>query len=115
MDMSSGGEFFCGMALTGPPTRVSWNLIRHQPPTAPDSDPIRPCRPHPRRSARRRSAWARLRLADRAEEGRAVHEADPPDRRPAPGAGLALAPVHLQGPVEVPALAVDVDIEGVER
>src|SRR6478752_8083452 len=55
------------------------------------------------------------RLADRAEERRTVHEDDPADRRTAAGAGLALAAVGLQGAVEVPALAVDVDVERVER
>src|SRR4051794_14564674 len=55
------------------------------------------------------------RLADGAEERRAVHEADPPDRRTAARAGPPFAAVDLQGPVEVAALAVDVDVEGVER
>src|SRR3954447_14238580 len=55
------------------------------------------------------------RLADGAEERRAVHEADPPDRRTTARTGLVLAAVDLQRPVEVAALAVDVDVERVER
>src|SRR4051812_3283744 len=69
-------------------------------------------RSHPGRPGSTRRTGRRL--ADGAEERRPVHEADPPDRRTAAGAGLVLAAVDLQGPVEVAALAVDVDVEGVE-
>src|SRR5262245_15843161 len=54
------------------------------------------------------------RLTGRTEERRAVHELDPPDRRPAPVTRLALAAVGVQRAVEVPGLAVDVDVERVE-
>ena len=53
-------------------------------------------------------------LAARAGVGGAVHERLPADRRAAARAGLALPPVDGQRPVEVAALAVDVDVERVE-
>src|SRR6476619_3885104 len=55
------------------------------------------------------------RLAGRAEVRRAVHEGDPADRGAAARAGLVLLAVGVQRPVEVAALAVDVDVERVER
>ena len=63
---------------------------------------------------RRNPSGARHGLAARAEERRPVHELDPADRRAAAVAGLALAAVGVQRPVEVARLAVDVDVEGVE-
>src|SRR4051794_41827025 len=54
------------------------------------------------------------RLAGGTGVRRAVHEPLTTDRRPAAGAGPALLPVDLQGPVEVAALPVDVDVERVE-
>ena len=76
----------------------------------PDPGPVNPAR----------SNWAappdpRDGLAARAEERRAVHERDPPDRGAAAVAGQPLAAVGVQRPVEVAGLAVDVDVERVER
>src|SRR5262249_26552024 len=55
-------------------------------------------------------AW----LALRATVGRTVHERVPADRRAAPAAGLSGAAIGLQGPPEVPALPVHVDVEAVK-
>src|SRR5680860_287015 len=60
------------------------------------------------------SASARHRLANGAEERGAVHEGDATDRRTAAGTGQGLAAIGLQGPVEVAALPIDVDVERVE-
>src|SRR5688500_606020 len=60
-------------------------------------------------STRPRGPWA-----TRAEVGRPVHEGDPPDRRAAAPARLALLAVGIQRAVEVARLPVDVDVEGVE-
>src|SRR6478752_3932815 len=57
--------------------------------------------------------WARL--AFRAVERRPVHELLPPHHRAAPWARLALTAVGIQGPVEVAGLAVDIDVQRVER
>src|SRR5688572_856153 len=57
-------------------------------------------------------AWARLTL--RAGERRAVHEWLTPDRGAATTARQPLLPVHGERPLEVAALAVDVDVESVE-
>src|SRR5258708_15752211 len=53
------------------------------------------------------------RLAGWATERRTVHERVPPDWRAAPAAGLPGAAVGLQGPLEVPALPVHVDVAAV--
>src|SRR5687767_6130250 len=58
-------------------------------------------------------AWARLTL--RTCERRAVHERVTPDRGAAATTGLPLLPVHRERALEVAALAVDVDVERVER
>src|SRR3954471_16150784 len=57
--------------------------------------------------------WARL--AFRAVERRAVHELLPPHHRTAAPARLAFAAVGVQRPLEVAGLAVDVDIQRIER
>src|SRR5438270_13939548 len=54
------------------------------------------------------------RLAAWATVGRAVHERVPPDWRAAPAAGLPGPAVGFQGPLEVPALPVHVNVEAVE-
>src|SRR2546421_12451712 len=61
------------------------------------------------------STYARWRLAARARVGRPVHERLAPDRAAAPGAGQALLAVDGERTVEVAGLAVDVDVERVER
>ena len=55
------------------------------------------------------------RLAARAVERRAVHELLPADHRPAAPARQALAAVRVQRAVEVARLAVDIDVQRVER
>src|SRR5947208_14092835 len=57
----------------------------------------------------------RPRLTSRAVERRTVHELLPAHHRAAAPAGFAVAAVGVQRPVEVPRLAVDVDIQRVER
>src|SRR5436309_53890 len=54
------------------------------------------------------------RLAARAGERRPVHECLPADGRPAASAQLTLTPVHRERAVEVAALPVHVDVQGVE-
>src|SRR5229473_426547 len=54
-------------------------------------------------------------LAARAAVGGPVHEGIAPDRRAAPQAGEAFPPVYREGPLEVAALPVDVDVHVVER
>src|SRR5579864_4937369 len=54
-------------------------------------------------------------LAPRAAVGGAVHERVAPDRGAARAAFLALSPVDRERPLEVAALAVDVDVQAVER
>src|SRR3954451_6101242 len=55
------------------------------------------------------------RLTYRAEVGRTVHEPLALDGGAAPRARPPLLAVDLQGPVEVAALPVDVDVQRVER
>ena len=68
----------------------------------------------PQRRRALEAAPARAGLAPRASERGPVRERLPHDRRAAPGARLALAPVDVQRALEVPAGAVDVDVERVE-
>src|SRR6185436_12148049 len=63
-------------------------------------------------SGRPSRPWPRL--ASRAVVRRPVHEGLTPDRRATAPARLALAAVDGQFPVEIPALAVHVDVERVE-
>ena len=60
-----------------------------------------------RRRWRALTAWASVR--------RAIHEGFPPNRGTAAVTGLPLAPVGGKAPLEVAALTVDVDVEGIER
>src|SRR3954468_19504611 len=99
MDMSSEGK----SQVVGPDRTVSKSLMDPDAGSTPAGRPDRSCAGSP---------W--WRLAGQAEERRTVHEADPPDRRTAARAGLPPAALALQGTVEVAALAVDVDVEGVE-